>query len=339
MTAPLNLGFFTRILDHAGPADRYRFAAEQIRRAEQVGFDAAWVAQHHFHEKEGGLPAPLVFLAHVAATTGRIRLGTGVITLPMEQPVRVAEDAVVTDILSRGRLELGFGSGGTAESFLAFGTTFEERREVYGAHLAVISEALADRPLGGRSTDVLYPPAGDLADRLWEATFTWSGAARAGAHGNGLLLSRNQPPSPETEGMSFVEIQHRIIDAYLEALPPGVTPRILASRTAFVADSSADARRFALEGLERIRHLLGRRGVDVTDLDSVLAATNSHVGTPEQVIDSLAADTAIERCTDVTFQVHSIDPPHEFVLRHIDLLAQEVAPKFGWGRHLNGLPS
>lgn len=60
------LGFFTRLLDDAAPKERYRLATEQIRHAERYGFDSAWIAQHHFHEHEGGLPSPLVFLAHVA---------------------------------------------------------------------------------------------------------------------------------------------------------------------------------------------------------------------------------------------------------------------------------
>ncbi|HBZ3630013.1 TPA: LLM class flavin-dependent oxidoreductase, partial [Klebsiella quasipneumoniae] len=73
---PKRLGFFTRLLDQGSAQTRYRLAAEQIRHAERVGFDSAWIAQHHFHEQEGGLPSPLVFLAHVAAQTDRIRLGT-----------------------------------------------------------------------------------------------------------------------------------------------------------------------------------------------------------------------------------------------------------------------
>src|SRR4029077_15652817 len=88
-------GFFTRLLDQADAAERYRLATAQIIHAEHCGFDSAWVAQHHFHEDEGGLPAPFVFLSQVAARTTRIRLGTGIVTLPLELPVRVAEDAAV----------------------------------------------------------------------------------------------------------------------------------------------------------------------------------------------------------------------------------------------------
>ena len=80
MTATIRskrLGFFTRLLDRTSAGERYRLATEQIVHAERHGFDTAWVAQHHFHEDKGGLPAPFVFLAQAAAKTSRIRLGTG----------------------------------------------------------------------------------------------------------------------------------------------------------------------------------------------------------------------------------------------------------------------
>ena len=114
-TSPKRLGFFTRVLDQAPPAERYRLATAQIAHAEALGFDSAWVAQHHFHEPEGGLPAPFIFLAQVAARTSRIRLGTAIITLPLELPIRVAEDASVLDIMSGGRLEVGVAPGGNSE--------------------------------------------------------------------------------------------------------------------------------------------------------------------------------------------------------------------------------
>src|SRR6516162_3573539 len=135
MTSPPNfrhLAFFTRLLDAAPAAERYRLAAEQIAHAERCGFDTAWVAQHHFHEHEGGLPSPLVFLGHVAARTSRIRLGTGIITLPL----RVAEDAVVLDLLSGGRLELGVGNGGNPTAFAGFGLDAKRRGDLFVAHLA-----------------------------------------------------------------------------------------------------------------------------------------------------------------------------------------------------------
>src|SRR6478609_1264242 len=160
------LGFFTRLLDEASPGERYRLAAEQIIHAERHGFESAWVAQHHFHEAEGGLPAPLVFLASVAARTSRIRLGTGIITLPLENPVRVAEDTAVLDLLSGGRLEVGVGTGGTPSSFNAFGQDSANRSAIYDQHLAIVRDAWAGKPLTGG--DTLYPVAPQLNDRVWQ---------------------------------------------------------------------------------------------------------------------------------------------------------------------------
>src|SRR6516162_7222519 len=126
-TTPKKLGFFTRLLDQATAAERYRLATEQIQHAERFGFDSAWIAQHHFHEDEGGLPAPFVFLAQAAVRTTRIRLGTGIVTLPLELPIRVAEDAAVLDLMCGGRLEVGVGPGGNLSAYKAFDRDSTER--------------------------------------------------------------------------------------------------------------------------------------------------------------------------------------------------------------------
>jgi len=135
------LGFFTRLLDEASAAERYRLATAQIVQAERCGFDSAWIAQHHFHEGEGGLPAPFVFLAQAAVQTSRIRLGTGIVTLPLELPIRVAEDAVVTDLMSGGRLEVGVGPGGNLTAFTAFGLDSDARHTLFSDNLAVLRTA------------------------------------------------------------------------------------------------------------------------------------------------------------------------------------------------------
>ncbi|MFC5818010.1 putative FMN-dependent luciferase-like monooxygenase [Nonomuraea harbinensis] len=321
----MRLGFFTRLLDDVPPGERYRLAAEQIRHAEAAGFDTAWVAQHHFDGDEGGLPAPLVLLGHVAATTSRIRLGTGIITLPLEHPVRVAEDTAVLDQLTGGRLEVGVGSGGTPTSFAPFGHDSADRAALYAEHLAVLIAAWSGADLGGGNR--LYPPAPRLPGAVWEATFSAAGGARAGRAGHGLMLSRTQPRPADRPQATLAEIQRPIVDAYHDNLPPGVVPRIMASRTAFVADSRAEALRWAERGLGR-----GRLPFELPDggLDTRIAAFDVHVGTPQDVIDSLRADPTLDRATDLVLQVHSVDPPHPLILRSIELLATEVAPALGW---------
>jgi putative FMN-dependent luciferase-like monooxygenase len=323
-------GFFTRLLDKASAGERYRLAAEQIVHAERHGFDTAWAAQHHFQEAEGGLPSPLVFLSHVAALTSRIRLGTGVITLPLEHPVRAAEDAVVLDLLSGGRLEVGIGTGGTPSSFTVFGHDSANRSEIYERYLATVRDAWNGKPFDGG--DTLYPAEPSLNDRVWQATFSHRGGARAGKAGDGLMLSRTQPRPKENQEASLSDIQHPIIDAYLEALPQGREPRIMASRTLFVADNRDEALSLAEEGLRQVVDHFIEKGhfVRSDSLSDIIAALDTHVGTPDDVIESLSKDTALARATDIVFQVHSIDPPHSYILRSIELIASEVAPALGW---------
>ncbi len=319
---PIRLGFFTRLLDQADAAERYRLAIAQIVHAERCGFDSAWVAQHHFHEDEGGLPAPFVFLAQVAAQTARIRLGTGI-------------DAAVLDLMCGGRLEVGVGPGGNLSAYKAFGLDSAERTTLLLRHHRVLLDAWAGRPLPGG--DRLYPPNPGLVDRVWQATFTVDGARRAGAAGDGLMLSRTQPRPAEAPHLSLPDIQHPMIDAYLEALPPGRAPRILTSRTVFVADDRKEAMRLAEIGLARQRARYAAIGrtvfVEGMSVHDQIAAMDIHIGTPEDVIASLRTDSTLARATDLTVQSHSIDPPHQFILRSIELVAGAVAPALGWVRN------
>lgn len=322
------IGFFTRLLDEVSAQERYRLATEQIQHAERLGFDSAWIAQHHFHEKEGGLPAPLVFLAHVAAHTRTIRLGTGIITLAMENALRVAEDAAVLDLLSNHRLEIGLGSGGTKTSFLPFGLTIDQRASVFADHLHTLLSAWRGDTLA-HPDNHLYPPAPTLAQRVWIATFSVEGAARAGAAGHGLMLSRTQPRPPGQPDLPLEAIQNPMIDAYLSALPADIAPRILASRTAFVADSNDYARRLAEPGLRRQAEQFQAAGHAITGhtLERHARQLDAHFGDAPAVLASLRADSTLQRVTDITFQVHSIDPPHADILRSIELIADHIAPE------------
>jgi putative FMN-dependent luciferase-like monooxygenase len=333
MTVPSllkRLGFFTRLLDQTDAAERYRLATQQIIHAERCGFDSAWIAQHHFHEGEGGLPAPFVFLSQAAVQTSRIRLGTGIVTLPLELAVRVAEDAVVTDLISGGRLEVGVGPGGNLTAFASFGLDAEDRHVLMNRNLELLRTAWGGGALPGG--DKLYPQSPTLVDRIWQATFSVEGARRAGLAGDGLMLSRTQPRSPNAPNAALADIQNPMIDAYLAALPKGLAPRILASRTVYVADDRKEAMRFAEIGLARLRHRLAATGNLSSGnlVGDLIAAFDVHIGAPEEVIASLRSDATLKRATDLTVQVHSIDPPHPFILRSIELVAEHVAPALGW---------
>lgn len=328
------IGFFTRLLDEGTAAQRYRWALEQIQQAERAGFATAWVAQHHFDADEGGLPTPWPFLGAAAQATGRIRLGTAVVTLPHENPVRTAEDAAVLDILSEGRFEFGIAPGASPENLEALGYQNTNPRERFNRDLPVLRAALAGDPLGA-SGKVLQPLSPGLGERMWQATFSANGATRAAQAGDGLMLSRIQPGAEVGELVG--DLQMPIIETYHEHLVPGVQPRILASRTAVVIDE--ENRSAALKHLRtRVAHLAERnlrsdgepiRAADLSDTE-LLRYTGTYFGTVDEVVEQLATDQAAAAATEVSFQVHSLDPGHELTMRSLELLGTQVAPALGW---------
>jgi alkanesulfonate monooxygenase SsuD/methylene tetrahydromethanopterin reductase-like flavin-dependent oxidoreductase (luciferase family) len=146
------------------------------------------------------------------------------------------------------------------------------------------------------------------------------------------MLSRTQPRPADNPDATLSDLQNPMIDAYLSALPAGRAPRILGSRSVFIADDRKEALRLAEIGLSRVAKRFAEAGHRITgnSLQDLIRAFDVHVGTPDDVIASLKADTALARATDLVFQVHSVDPPHRSILRSIELAAAEVAPALGW---------
>jgi alkanesulfonate monooxygenase SsuD/methylene tetrahydromethanopterin reductase-like flavin-dependent oxidoreductase (luciferase family) len=112
---------------NTSPAKAIQDELELIEYADELGYDTCWVREHHFTQY-GFLPNTMSLLAHAAARTERIRLGTAVVTLPLHHPIRAAEDTALIDVLSGGRLELGVGRGYQSIEFDAFGIPLSEAR-------------------------------------------------------------------------------------------------------------------------------------------------------------------------------------------------------------------
>ena len=89
--------------------------------AEKLGFDSAFIGEHHFCFASGN-SSPFVMLAAIASRTERLRIGTSIICMPFHNPLRVAEDIAAVDIASRGRFDFGVGVGSQYEEFETFGT-------------------------------------------------------------------------------------------------------------------------------------------------------------------------------------------------------------------------
>jgi len=235
--------------------------------------------------------------------------------------------------MSGGRLELGVGNGGNPAAFAGFELDDSNRNDIFVRHLQRLRTAIAGGPVPGG--DRLYPQHPGLAGRIWQATFSVAGGARAGQAGDGLMLSRTQPRPPDTPDATLADLQDPIIDAYLAALPPGRAPRIVGSRSVFVARSRAEALRLADIGLRAQARRFVEQGnrLPSDSLADIIRTFDVHVGTPAEVVASLRADRTLARVTDLAVQVHSVDPPHPLILRSIELVAQEVAPAFGWQPH------
>jgi alkanesulfonate monooxygenase SsuD/methylene tetrahydromethanopterin reductase-like flavin-dependent oxidoreductase (luciferase family) len=118
----------------------FREVLEQALLAEEVGFDVIWAVEHTCLTMYAHMSAPETFLAFVAGATKRIRIGHGVICLPvqMNHPVKVAERCATLDILSGGRLEIGFGKGGTQQESGTFGYQIDSIRPMISESMRLI---------------------------------------------------------------------------------------------------------------------------------------------------------------------------------------------------------
>jgi alkanesulfonate monooxygenase SsuD/methylene tetrahydromethanopterin reductase-like flavin-dependent oxidoreductase (luciferase family) len=128
--------------------DVHARVTREILRADELGFDYAWLAEHHFSSEYGIMPDVFVYAGYLAALTKRIKIGTAVVTLPLANPLRIAENAAFIDILSGGRFVLGLGSGYRKYEFDGFGVDFEARRDIQEEALPLLMELLATKRTG-----------------------------------------------------------------------------------------------------------------------------------------------------------------------------------------------
>src|ERR1700746_688554 len=152
-------------------AARYQETIEQIVYAEALGFDAAWLAELHFNPLFSVMPAPLLLAAALAQRTTRIRLGTAVLLLPLQHPLRTAEEAAVVDLLSQGRLELGVGRGMITIHFQGFNVPREESRARFEEALTLIKQAWTQETCSFDGKFFQVPPTAEVPNP-WQKPHT-----------------------------------------------------------------------------------------------------------------------------------------------------------------------
>jgi alkanesulfonate monooxygenase SsuD/methylene tetrahydromethanopterin reductase-like flavin-dependent oxidoreductase (luciferase family) len=338
------LGFFTHVHGRQDAADLYRGVVELFVAAEELGYDSGWVAQHHFHADYGRLPSPLVLLAAAAERTSRIELGTAIVTLPLEDPLRLAEDVAVLDALSGGGLQLGLGSGAPIPAeFAAFGQEVGQRRLLYDEKVGVLEDALAGKPLvgppdgrtadgrtaegEGRTPPVLQPFTDGLAGRLWSSTTRRDEVGRAARAGHGLLLGVGPAGT----------VQRQLATAHREVWAenwPGLAPSIAAVRGVFPGpDRDRVAAELAADVALYLPHHVAAGWAPNSNIstEELLQLMNVQYGAPDQIVASLAADAVFAPYgTHLIAAVQAESSSLDRARYNLEVLARHIAPALGW---------
>ena len=118
----------------------YKEGVEEIQYSEEMGFDYCLIAEHHF-SNYGNSPAPLLQALHIGQHTKRLKIATGILVLPIWQPLRLAEEVAVLDNLIDGRFICGVGRGYQPHEFARFGVTVPESRQRFSESLEVMIKA------------------------------------------------------------------------------------------------------------------------------------------------------------------------------------------------------
>ncbi len=139
----MEIGLFTEFQSPPGMDEAQAFdeSLAQMTAAEELGFDAVWLAEIHFQKGRSVLSSPLVIATAIAARTQRVRIGIAVQILPLAHPLHLAEDVATVDHLSKGRLDFGVGRSGLPEHYEGFNVSHSESRERFNETLEILVKA------------------------------------------------------------------------------------------------------------------------------------------------------------------------------------------------------
>ena len=175
------------------PGDVYESHTQQVTLAEELGFHSAWIAEHHFTRYGLGF-APLVIAANIMARTSKIRIGTAVLVPSLHHLVRLAEEVPVLDVLSYGRIDVGFGRG--ADRVTSFGAITWTTARVRSTSVKASGSASA------------YGPHLDLPTRANTSSWTEPTLFRLPAAAAPAHLHRSHPYSGDPGVRGVHQVSH-----------------------------------------------------------------------------------------------------------------------------------
>jgi alkanesulfonate monooxygenase SsuD/methylene tetrahydromethanopterin reductase-like flavin-dependent oxidoreductase (luciferase family) len=302
--------------------------------AEELGADGAYFRVHHFARQ---LSAPFPLLSAIGAKTSRIEIGTGVIDMRYENPLYMAEDAAVADLISGGRLQLGISRGSpeqVIDGYRHFGYTPAEgsdhaamAREHARVFLEVIKgEGFAEpnpRPMFPNPPGLLgiEPQSPGLADRIWWGAGTRETAEWTARQGMNLMSSTLLS---EDTGVPFHQLQAEQIQRFRDAWKAAGhqrEPRVSVSRSIFPIMTATDRAYFGqnTDSQDQVGYLDG----------GAARFGKTYAGEPDQLVKELAEDEAIAAADTLLLTV-----PNQLGVDYnahlIGSLLSHVAPDLGW---------
>ncbi|GLZ42211.1 LLM class flavin-dependent oxidoreductase [Actinokineospora sp. NBRC 105648] len=325
------LGFLTiGLFDPADPRAGHETTLEVIELGERLGFDSAWVRHRHL---QYGISSPVAVLAAASQRTSRIHLGTAVIPLGWENPLRLAEDLATVDILAGGRLNPGVSVGPPMNYDEVKDALYPDTADVEDfSHTRV--RRLLDLVRGERAStfsgtkgfeafsDRVQPHSPGLGSRLWYGGGSLGSARRAGESGMNLLTS-SVVQAEESE--DFAEIQLSHIREFRAHHPDGDKARVSQGLVVIPTDSATAEQRakylaYAESRTPRTTTPQGpRRMMFAPDI----------VGTSAEIADRLHAHAAFREVSEVAFALPFAFDRADYVQILTDI-ATHLGPALGW---------
>lgn len=329
----MRVGIFS-VADHY-PKELRRSATElygelldQAEAADALGFDSFWIAEHHFHEY-GAIPRPPVWLAAAAERTRRIRLGSAVVVLPFDNPLRTAEDYAMVDMLSGGRLNLGVGSGYLTHEYAGFGLSLEEKRERFNEALEVVLRAWTGERFSyeGRfhhieNVQLNVRPVQSPRPPVWVATLRADAAPHIGAQGLPAMLIPYASAETLEEMKAGVALYK---EAFVQAGGRPEDATVPFGLHCHCAEATAGARAEAREPMER--YVRTRLYAVQRPFETLVEQNVVAFGDPDEIV-------RVARLYEAAGFTHFLaianfgGLPHTQVLRSMELMARHVLPRF-----------
>jgi probable LLM family oxidoreductase len=305
-----------------GAEQRLRDLLEEVELADEVGLDVFGVGEHH--RPDFAVSTPAVVLAAAAARTKRIRLTSAVTVLSSDDPIRVFQEFSTLDLLSGGRAEIMVGRGSFIESFPLFGYDLRAYDALFAEKLELL---LHVRETGeSREGHGVYPRPVQDPLPVWVAVGgTPESAVRAGMLGLPMALAiiGGQPERFKP----FAELHRRAAaQAGLEEPPLSINSHgYIAETRQGALDESFP---YVSAAMNRIGRERGWPPMSRADYDAAASLQGANfVGTPEDLVEKILFQHEIfghERFM-IQFTIGGI--PHEGILRSIELLGRDVAPR------------